>query len=537
MPADPGRSDPGKITIVGAGFKPAPTRLRYILALLLLFTISLIIRVYPAVVLRFDGLYGQDPYAYYSYGQQVRDSVSRLQLPGKFYWPLGYPALVALGFKLTNDQPLGPQIVTLMAGAAVSVLTFLLAFELARSSGSSGRFARIAGLVAWAVVAGCGQLIQSSMVIMADAPALMWATLSAWGLVRYGRTRRPGWIALAAFALAWATMTRWQYGGLAPVWAIYVIMQRSIHWRHIVLAVIVGLITLSPQIAHSIQNPDPLLSHQWVQGWSLTNAFTRDFVTVDGAFHYDQSPAVYYAQPVYYVYFMSPLLIPLVALGMIALFTSSNRGGVLLFGWIVVQYGFLAGIPYQNIRFALAVFPPLAVLAGIGAAWVLYPHPLPLSLRERGDPRNKGLKPLVQLVTLIVIIYSPLTTLRAAIPMITNFVAIKDADLAAARWIETQIPEPEATVYCLDLLLTMAHYTNLRPVQIFGLTPEALSDQLAQRTRPAYAVFNLWTTEHQWVGKSPWIVYHWLIDHPGLTAIGTFGNYTLFRINPSTAPS
>jgi hypothetical protein len=78
----------------------------------------------------------------------------------------------------------------------------------------------------------------------------------------------------------------------------------------------------------------------------------------------------------------------------------------------------------------------------------------------------------------------------------------------------------------------MQHYTTMRPVQIFGLTPDALSDQLAHRARPTYAVFNLWTTEHQWVGKSPWIVYHWLIDHPGLTAIGTFGNYTLFRINP-----
>ncbi len=115
--------------------------------------------------------------------------------------------------------------------------------------------------------------------------------------------------------------------------------------------------------------------------------------------------------------------------------------------------------------------------------------------------------------------------------MITNFVAVKDSDLAAARWIEAQIPEPEATVYCLDLVLTMEHYTKLRPVQIFGLTPQALSDQLSQRTRPAYAVFNLWTTEHQWVGKSPWIVYHWLTDHPGLTTIGSFGNYTLFRIN------
>jgi len=41
----------------------------------------------------------------------------------------------------------------------------------------------------------------------------------------------------------------------------------------------------------------------------------------------------------------------------------------------------------------------------------------------------------------------------------------------------------------------------------------------------------LWTTEHQWYGKSPWIIYHWLKSERGLTELGTFGGYTLYRIN------
>ena len=493
-------------------------RSRAALALILLFAISLGLRLYPVLVLHFDGLYGQDPYAYYSYGQQVREAVARLQLPGMFFWPLGYPALVALGFTLTGEQPFGPQWVSLIAGAMVSVLAFLIAAEVARQTRQSARFARVAGLVAWAVTAVCGQLIQSSMVIMADAPGLMWATLSAWSLLVYGRARRSRWIVLSAFALSWATMTRWQYGSLALPWALYVIFNRPFVFRHAALAVAVGIVTFSPQIAHTLQNPDPLVAHEWLQGWSVSNALLRDFVTADGTFHYDQSPAQYYAQPLYSMYYMSPLLLPFLLIGLALL--ARHVALVVILGWSLIQYGFLAGIPYENIRFALAIFPPLAVFVGLGAAWLL------INLQ-----RSATLRWVIVPLSCLLIVYSLLATLRSSGPILTGFVTAKDSDLAAARWIEQRIPEPDATVYCLDLLLTMQHYTALHPVQIYQMTTATLSAQL-QQTRPRYAVFNVWTTEHQWRGESPWAIYHWLLDHPGLSEIGTFGSYTLYRIRP-----
>jgi hypothetical protein len=492
-------------------------RPRAALALILLFVVSLALRIYPVLALHFDGLYGQDPFAYYSYGQQLRATVAHAQPLGLFYWPLGYPVLVALSFVFTGEQPLGPQIVSLIAGALVSVLAYLIAVEVARHLGKPARFARLAGLVAWVVTAVCGQLIQSSMVIMADASALMWASLSTWSLLVYGRSRHSGWIALSAFALAWATMTRWQYGTLALPWVLYVLLNRPFIIHHAALAVIVGLITLSPQIAYTIQHPYPFIGHEWLQGWSVSNAFARDFVTADGTFHYDQSPAQYYAQPFTYVYYMSPLLLPLLIIGLILL--ARQTAFIVLFGWFVVQYGFLAGIPYENIRFALALFPPTAVCVGLGTAWVIVD--LKISTWSRI---------LTISAVSLVIIYGSLATLRSSAPIINSFVTAKDADLASARWVEQQIPEQNATVYCLDLLLTMEHYTLLHPVQIYQMTTDTLRDQL-QHTHPAYAVFNLSTTEHQWYGQSPWIIYHWLLDNPGMTQIGMFGNYTLYRIN------
>ncbi|HVO42761.1 MAG TPA: hypothetical protein VMT34_09065, partial [Aggregatilineales bacterium] len=66
--------------------------LRYIL----LFGVSLALRGYLALALHFDGLYGQDAYAYYTYGQQLRTAAAQFQPSPHFYWPLGYPVLVAL---------------------------------------------------------------------------------------------------------------------------------------------------------------------------------------------------------------------------------------------------------------------------------------------------------------------------------------------------------------------------------------------------------------------------------------------------------
>jgi hypothetical protein len=160
------------------------------------------------------------------------------------------------------------------------------------------------------------------------------------------------------------------------------------------------------------------------------------------------------------------------------------------------------------------------VLIGIGASWML----LKRSIRLRVI-----LVPLV----VIILIHSLIVTLRATIPMITNFVEAKNSDLASAQWIEQQIAEPDAIVYCLDLVLTMEHYTTLHPSQIYEMSTDTLRDQLQQNRgqKPVYAVFNLWTTEFQWKGESPWLIYHWLLDHPGMSKIGSFGNYTLYRIN------
>jgi hypothetical protein len=45
-----------------------------------------------------------------------------------------------------------------------------------------------------------------------------------------------------------------------------------------------------------------------------------------------------------------------------------------------------------------------------------------------------------------------------------------------------------------------------------------------------YVLVNVWNIQHQWEGFSPGIAYHWLLEHPGLTYLAWYRNYTLFRV-------
>src|SRR5437762_6584102 len=109
--------------------KPDTKRRRIALDVGGLFLFALALRGAIAVVSRFDGLYGQDAFAYYEFARRLLDSTSRLHLPAPFVWPLGYPALMALAFVLVGASPQAGQWVSMLAGGLVAPLVYLFTRE------------------------------------------------------------------------------------------------------------------------------------------------------------------------------------------------------------------------------------------------------------------------------------------------------------------------------------------------------------------------------------------------------------------------
>jgi 4-amino-4-deoxy-L-arabinose transferase-like glycosyltransferase len=370
-----------------------PTRLaltREAWLLLGLFVAALALRLAYVVVYRFDGLYGQDAFEYFRYGRTLWETGGRVPLTGPVYWPLGYPYLIMSGFLLTGVRPLGGQLVSLLTAAAAAPLAALLARDLLLRAGvERTRVVRIA-LVAGILVAACGQLVQSSIVVMADAAGLFWVLLSAWALVRAEGTRRPAWLLLAACALAAAVMTRWANGLLALPWAAYWVYERrrttddgrrsivygpssAVSYALPIGVLIAAALVLTPQVVQSASDESAPIGPRWLQQWNPANALQSDFVTDEGFIDYRLPVGVFYLQPAFHPFFLFPLLTPALLIGLWRLWQEVREGrqwiglSILLVGWPLVQYVFLSGIPNENMRYGLVYFPPLAILTGLGA--------------------------------------------------------------------------------------------------------------------------------------------------------------------------
>ena len=499
---------------------------------LALVTVGLVARLHIIQQTDFDGLYGQDSYAYYGYGVDVRAALVELRVPGPMFWPLGFPLLLATGFLLGGVTPTNAQLIPVLTGSITGGLIFLLTYDLVRHLKRPPSTAFITGMFAGLLLLFSGQWLQSSMVVMSDAPALMWVVLSAWAMVRYGdiittpRIARR-WLMLAAISLGLAVITRWVFGLLLIPWGLYcfVVWRGRVRWRDVMLAGLPFALILLLQMAHSHQNPAAFAHHSWLQDWNPANATLHEFTNPDGTFLYHDTVSIFYARTLADDFYLDARLRLIFALGVLLMLWRIRRTlpvVILLGGWGAVAYGFLIGIPYENTRFALAFFPPAVIIIGIGMGGIWYAG---------------GRLPVVGWLLRALLIagcWTALqTTYQTGLADIERLATVKHKDLAAIEWAAAHIPEGQATVYTLDLQLMMVVYTPaLDARQIYYETPQSLAADL-DPTQPTYLLLNLWTIENQWVDKAPWIAYHWIKERYPVQHIGRQGNYHLLRIEPA----
>src|SRR3954469_25061427 len=101
--------------------EPNPRLMRAELSLICaLFAISLLLRLALVLPTHFDGLYGQDAYAYYDYAQDLRTSLQTDTALKPFFWPLGYPTLLMVAFDARGTNPIVAQAVSILMGAALT---------------------------------------------------------------------------------------------------------------------------------------------------------------------------------------------------------------------------------------------------------------------------------------------------------------------------------------------------------------------------------------------------------------------------------
>jgi len=266
---------------------------------------------------QFDGLYGQDAYAYYDYG--VNALAEQLYPPPPFFWPPGYP-LSILGLSIViGETPLAGQLISVIAGALTVAGVMLLAYEVVDES------KHIAVVVAGLVMAVGGQLWQSSIVLMADTLSLAMATLGVWALVcwarlaKYAEAAASFWLVLAAGLVAYATITRWVYVLVAIVCFVYAIVvllhigkvSRLVALRHTLFAVLSTAVVLGPVILPILTQPETTFGGNFELQFTninLVNAFRSDFSAQDGYLSYSLPNGLYYSALLARPFYFTPVL-------------------------------------------------------------------------------------------------------------------------------------------------------------------------------------------------------------------------------------
>ena len=479
----------------------------------------------------FDGLYGQDAYAYFDYATaSVRRSILHVAPLDAFFWPPGYPLLVALASLVAGPSALAGQLVSLLMGALLPVFTALLVREIWPDDIPLA-------LLSGALVALCGQLWQSSIVVMADTTGLALATFAAYALMRYGRSERLAWLLLGAAAIAYATLARWIYGLVGVPFAAYAVWgmlrgnsdpSRGLAGGRLRRAVLhasaAGLVAaallvpvVGPPLVGLVSHPaDPatFAGNFQVYSWSPLNAFARDFFTADGHLSYAQPNGVYYAIAPANLAFFGPLLAPWILLGLWTAWRDWQRPALLLIvGWAAVVYAFHAGAPWQNFRFSLVYLPPLAILVASGLTWA-WRHV------HRRIGVFVGVWALLGLLSMAI----------GGVRLVQGFIDRKADDLALVRWVETQTP-PSARLFSFGPTLTFRHYASYQTIDLYDVTPADLAAELASPV-PTFVLVDEANVDQQWFGQAPYANFQWLKNGPGLVRVGDQGSYTLFRVGP-----
>ena len=463
----------------------------------------------------FDGLYGQDAYAYFDYSTtSVRQSILHLQPLEAFFWPPGYPLLVALTSLVIGPAPLAGQLISLLMGALVPVLTWLLARELFPAN-------PVIAVLAGVMVAVCGQLWQSSVVVMSDTTGLALATFSAWALVRYASSGRGVWLVAACAALAYATLARWIYGIVALPFAVYVVwllIERRRLPSEVLIAVAVAALILLPFVGPPIiglfahpGEPAAFAGNFQVYSWSPLNALRHDFFTADGHLEYAVPNGVYYAIAPANLAFFGPLLAVWIPVGLWATRHWPDRTALLILGWAASVYAFHAGAPWQNFRFTLAYLPPVAILAAAGLEWAW-----------RRLPRGARLAvPACAAIGLLIATFG-------GVRLVERFVDTKDQELALVHWVQAQAP-PGADLFTFGPTLAFRHYSAIPTFDLFDLSSSDVRAILGEAA-PHYLLVDEASVETQWLGQPPSANFHLLRDGPGLSQLGERDGYTLYRV-------
>ncbi|MCK5377796.1 MAG: glycosyltransferase family 39 protein [Acidobacteria bacterium] len=466
------------------------------------------IRVIAIVATGFDGLYGQDAYAYFDQAMALRAALLEgIAVPPGFLWPQGYPALVTLMSLAVGPNLWAAQLVSLLMGSLVAPLTFLVGRRLL-PSGNEG-----AAVLAAVLTAIGGQAVLSSIVSMSDASAMVLILLSMWTALEFrDAPHRPSLLVLAVILGGAAMATRWASMLVGPALAVpaLVALTRGRRPRCALPALITTACAGSGVLLFVLLHVEAFEFAGYFRGWSLLNTVWGPIPQIPSDSLAAKAPGLLYSlAPLYHPAFLGPLLGPLAGWGLWRLWRDHDRiSSLTLALWAGIPLFFFAGFFIRSLRFCLTNAVPLTLLAAWGA-WTLVPKPI----------AGRVARALIALSLALITAWSAVS--------VSRFTGAQARIKRTAEAVQSLAPD-DAVVLAFEITAALVHRTDLEVVELYFENAASL-ETLVANGRPVYLLTRPDHIEARWHDQAPGINTRWLERHGLLQEIEAWGPYRLRR--------
>lgn len=300
----------------------------------------------------FNGLYGQDAHEYLRYSKALRLSIASGTSPGDYFWPVNYPLAGALVSFLTGGN-------VVLALQFVSLFTFIgIVLLLFRHFLQEGGQKTAAFLFTLVLLALSPLLLRASTLVMADMLSI-FLTLAAFLLLQaLLKNFRPLLFFTFVFCAGAAVMTRYAVAVLLlpPSLLLLVQLVKEKRFLFLLAALLPAALAFLPHLLLRGSASGDFIGHEWIRSWSPLHFFEKNFSTPDGTMSY-RLPNIVYSFGMVFSPGLALFTLPLVVM---RLRKRQRDPFQRTLAWSIGLYlVFLAGIPYQNIRFLLPVLPLL----------------------------------------------------------------------------------------------------------------------------------------------------------------------------------
>ncbi|HOY13502.1 MAG TPA: hypothetical protein PLY70_10195 [Saprospiraceae bacterium] len=453
-------------------------------------------------LLGFDGMAGQDGYAYVDYAKNIRTWFDGGAHPGSFFWPPGYPLFGALLSYLGISIPLSMQLVSCLSLSGV--LFYVLKFKTEQNKREEVKYDNrivFSYLLIFGVFAP--YFLRAGMVTSSDMFASFWVTFSAYYFYDYSQKYRFLSLTLGVLGLCLGVLARYPViVALLPLalYAIYVwikSVRKVSHLSVLILPVVVYFI-------HDLFKGGDVafLNHHGITKWSWTNAFANSFQTNDGITNHTIPNIIFIFSPFFHLGFMF--------LGFVFVYKLFQDKKIWLPIYLLIissylTYAlFLAGIPDQNARLLLILYPFVLMLCFYG-----YAH-----FSKRALVMKYKFWILISLV-----IFQALLFGRAMLPSIKRMTLEKRIAERLNNEYTIVSSEKDSTIlYSFDI--DIAIKSRGIPFKSINLFKEVITTFNAGD----YVLFNEDKLKLQWQGLNPMINWEFLKKNQELTLVSDFGD-------------